>query len=248
MLNERQNTILKILGKDNQTSVKMLSEKLNVSSVTIRQDLNDLEAEGLLKRVHGGAVLKDADDLANRLGMNYERKLRIARKVSTYVNEGETILIESGSVNALLARELLKIKRVTIITTNVYIARQFRKNEQANIIILGGIYQHDSETLVGKMTKTCIDQINIDKAFIGIDGYSTDAGFTLRDLFRAEISSYIIQKAKDLFVLSDSSKFGRTELTNICYPADIQHIATDGDLSTKFQIELKKAGVDLILA
>ena len=248
MLNARQNKILNILGKNDKTSVNALSQMLKVSSVTIRQDLNFLEAEGLLKRVHGGAVLKDADDLANRLGVNYERKLRIAKKLSSYVGEGETILIESGSVNVLLARELLKIKKVTIITTNVYIARQFRKNEQANIIILGGIYQHDSETLVGKITKTCIDQINIDKAFIGIDGYTTETGFMLRDLFRAEISSYIIQKAKDVFIVSDSSKFGNTELTNICYPSDIQYIATDDKLPVPFQKEFKKAGVDLILA
>lgn len=248
MLNDRQNRILEILGKNDKTSVNTLSEILSVSSVTIRQDLNFLEGEGLLKRVHGGAVLKDADDLSNRLGVNYERKLKVARKVSSYVNEGETILIESGSVNALLARELLKVKKVTIITTNVYIARQFRKNEQANILILGGIYQHDSESLVGKITKACIDQINIDKAFIGIDGYTADSGFTLRDLFRAEISSHIIQKAKDVFVVSDSSKFGKTELTNVCFPIDIQHVATNDDLSSRFQNELIKAGIDLILA
>ena len=248
MLNVRQNNILRILGTDNQTSVSELSEKLNVSSVTIRHDLNQLEGEGLLKRVHGGAVLRDGDDLANRLGVNYERKLRIAKKVSSVVNEGETILIESGSVNVLLARELLKVKTVTIITTNVYIARQFRKNEQANIIILGGIYQHDSETMVGKITKTCIDQINIDKAFIGIDGYTAEKGFMLRDLLRAEISSYIIQKAKDVFIISDASKFGKMALTNICHPSDIQHIATNDDLNTEFQSEFRKEGVELILA
>jgi DeoR/GlpR family transcriptional regulator of sugar metabolism len=248
MLNERQNKILRILGKNDQASVIDLSKQLKVSSVTIRQDLNFLEDEGLLKRIHGGAVLKDADDLQNRLGENYEKKLRIAKKLACFVDEGETILIESGSVNVLFARELLKIKKVTIITTNVYIARQFRKNEQANIIILGGIYQHDSETMVGKITKTCIDQINIDKAFIGIDGYTQEAGFTSRDLFRAEISTYIIEKAKDVFIVSDSSKFGKTELTNVCYPSQIQHIATNNDLDTQFQNEFNRSGIDLILA
>ena len=248
MLNERQNRILAILGKDYQTSVNTLSELLGVSSVTIRQDLNHLEAEGLLKRVHGGAVLKDGDDLDNRLGKNYEKKLRIAKKVASLVHEGETILIESGSANVLLARELVKIKKVTIMTTNLYIARQFRKNDQANIVILGGIYQHDSETLVGKITKTCIDQVNIDKAFIGIDGYTREDGFTLRDMFRAEISSHIIQKAKDLFVVSDSSKFGCTGLTSICSLKDIQHVATDGDLEQGYRKELLEAGIDLILA
>ena len=148
MLNERQNRILEILGRDNRTSVNALSDRLEVSSVTIRQDLNQLEAEGLLKRVHGGAVLKDGDNLDSRLARNYQKKQRIAKKTAAMVSEGETILIESGSANVLLARELVKIRKVTIMTTNVYIARQFRKNPQADIVILGGIYQHDSETLV----------------------------------------------------------------------------------------------------
>lgn len=248
MLNERQNRILEILGKDNKTSVNTLSELLGVSSVTIRQDLNYLEAEGLLKRVHGGAVLKDGDDLDNRLGKNYEKKLRIAKKTASMVHEGESILIESGSANALLARELVKIRKVTIMTTNLYIARQFRKNEQAKIVILGGIYQHDSEALVGKITKACIDQVNIDKAFIGIDGYTRENGFTLRDMYRAEISSHIIQKASDLFVVTDSSKFGCMGLTSICSLKDIQHVATDSELDQEYRNELVQAGIDLILA
>jgi len=246
MLNERQNKILLLLSENDQTSVNELAEKMEVSSVTIRQDLNFLEAQGLLKRVHGGAVLKDADDLSNRLAFNYEKKLRIAKAAARMVREGETILIESGSANALLARELVN-RKVTIITTNVYIARQFRKNEQANIILLGGIYQHESESLVGKITRLCIDQVNFSKAFIGIDGYTTATGFTLRDLYRAEVSSHIIQKASDVFIVSDSSKFGKTELTNICYPGDVQHIVTNDDLDNAFKEEFIKAGIDLVL-
>jgi DeoR/GlpR family transcriptional regulator of sugar metabolism len=248
MLNERQSRILEILGLNNRTSVNDLAQKLDVSSVTIRQDLNHLEAQGLLKRVHGAAVLKDGDDLDNRLARNYDKKLRIAKKLASLVNEGESILIESGSANVLFARELVKSKQVTIMTTNVYIARQFRKDPLANIVILGGVYQHDSETLVGKITRMCIDQINFSKAFIGIDGYTSEDGFTLRDMFRAEISSHIIQKARDVYVVSDSSKFGLRGLTNICQLNDIQHIATNDDLDQSFQDEFAHAGVDLILA
>jgi DeoR/GlpR family transcriptional regulator of sugar metabolism len=248
MLNERQTKILSLLSRDELTSVNDLAKKLNVSAVTIRQDLNFLESDGLLKRIHGGAVLEDADDLTNRLGFNYEKKLRIAKKAASLVNEGETILIESGSTNVLLARELIKKKNVTLITTNVFIARQFKKNESVNIILLGGMYQPGSESLVGKITKVCLDQINFDKAFLGIDGYTTKTGFTLRDLFRAEISSYIIKKSCDAIIVSDSSKFGKTELTNICYPADIKHIATDTDLDQTYIDEFKKSGIDLILA
>jgi len=248
MLNERQSKILKLLSRSDLTTVNDLSTSLKVSTVTIRQDLNFLESEGLVKRIHGGAVLEDADDLSNRLGFNYDKKLRIAHKAASLVNEGETILIESGSTNAMLARELVKMRNVTLITSNVFIARQFRKNEQTNIILLGGIYQQASESLVGKITKVCLDQINFDKAFIGIDGYTTETGFTLKDLFRAEISSYIIKKSGNVTIVSDSSKFGNTELTNICYLSDIEHIVTDSELDEKYKDEFIQGGIDLILA
>jgi len=247
MLNDRQKKILKLFDSDSQASVKKLAEELGVSTVTIRQDLNFLESEGLLKRVHGGAVMKDADDIESRLGVNYEKKLRIARKVATFIKGGDTILIESGSTNALLARELAD-KDVTIITTNVYIARQFRKGGQARVILAGGVYQQGSESLVGKITKEFTDRINFDKAFIGVDGYTSAAGFTSRDLFRAEVSGHIISRCGDVFIVTDSSKFGKTELTNICYLRDIQHIATDDDLDSEYAAEFKKAGIDLILA
>jgi DeoR/GlpR family transcriptional regulator of sugar metabolism len=248
MLNDRQVNILKLLEENNQTSVNELSIRLGVSSATIRQDLRFLEIEGLIKRVHGGAVLEDAEDLSNRLGVNYDKKLRIARKAAGLVNDGETILIESGSTNALLARELVKKKNITIITTNVFIARQLRKSKQSDIIILGGLYQQGSESLVGKITRVSLDQINFDKAFIGIDGYTTEAGFTIRDLFRAEISSYIIRKASDAIIISDSSKFGKKELTNICYLSDINRITTDNELNVTYQDEFRKAGIDLIMS
>ena len=246
MLNDRQVNILKLLEENNQTSVNELSARLGVSSATIRQDLSFLESEGLIKRVHGGAVLEDAEDLSNRLGVNYDKKLRIARMAARLVNDGETILIESGSTNALLARELVKKKNITLITTNVYIARQLRKSKQSDIIILGGLYQPGSESLVGKITRASLDQINFDKAFIGIDGYTAEAGFTLRDLFRAEISSYIIKKASDAIIISDSTKFGKKELTNVCYLSDIKRIATDSELNASYQDEFRKAGIDLI--
>jgi len=247
MLNERQKKILKLLDSDSRASVKKLAEELGVSTVTIRQDLTFLESEGLLRRVHGGAEMKDADNIESRLGVNYEKKLRIARKVASLINDGDTILIESGSTNALLAREIAN-KNVTIITTNVYIARQFRKGMQARVILPGGVYQHGSESLVGKITKESIDKINFDKAFIGVDGYTPDTGFTSRDLFRAEVSSHIISKSGDVFIVTDSSKFGKAQLTNICYSLDIHHIATDSDLDSQYVEEFQKAGIDLILA
>lgn len=193
-------------------------------------------------------MLEDADDLSNRLGVNYEKKLRIARRAAETVKDGETILIESGSANVLLARELAKRKGLTIVTTNVFIARQFRNGSTSGVILAGGLYQPASESIVGNLAKLCIDQLNADKAFIGIDGYTTETGFTLRDMFRAEISSHIIRRTRDVMIVSDSSKFGKTGLTRICDLSVIKHIATDTDLPAVFAKEFTKAGIELLLA
>jgi len=244
-MNDRQKKIIKILAESANASVSMLSGRLKVSGVTIRHDLNFLENEGLLKRVHGGAVLRDADDIEIRLSINFDIKQKIARKAAELVNAGETILVESGSINALLARELVQIKDITLITPNVYIARQFRNNKNVNIILLGGLYQPVSESMVGKLTKLGIDQLHFSKAFIGIDGFTAESGFTSRDILRSEIAGHIVEKCKDTYVLTDSSKFGKLELTTICPPDRIHHIVTDAalpeyyrDILVGYQVEV----------
>ncbi len=246
-MNERQKNIIKILADEANASVNMLAQKFKVSGVTIRQDLNLLESEGLLKRVHGGAVLRDADDLEIRLGLNFDIKQKIAGKAAGLVSPGETVLVESGSINALLARELAQKEDITLITSNVYIARQFRNNKNFNILLLGGIYQPVSESMVGKLAKTGIDQLHFSKAFIGIDGFTPETGFTSRDILRSEISGHIINKCRDNYVVTDSSKFGKLELTTICHTDQVQHVITDASLPDFYHDFLQDHQVEVMI-
>ncbi|MGO9410355.1 MAG: DeoR family transcriptional regulator [Spirochaetia bacterium] len=246
-MNKRQRRIIDSLNGNAMTSVRDLAHQLRVSAVTIRQDLTLLEDEGFLKRVHGGAVLESADDISKRLVVNYEKKQRIALAAASYVKEGESILIESGSTNAILVKELGKRQGVTIITTNVFIARQLKKVEHASIILLGGLYQHESESLVGKLAKVCLDNVNFTKAFIGVDGFSRDAGFTSTDMMRAEISSYIVEKGAEVFVVTDSSKFGKVHLTNLFHPRDVRYLITDDGIPPADKAFLEENGVRVII-
>ncbi len=246
-MNTRHAEILKLLGHGEVVSVKELTAKLDVSSVTIRQDLNVLENEGLLTRVHGGAQINDSDNIAHRLGIHFEEKLRIARKAVQFINEGDTILVESGSLNALLARELSVFHDLTVITTNLYIARQMQKLDHIKVVIPGGMYQHESESVVGNLVKMGIDHINFRKAFIGIDGFTPETGFTSRDMFRAEISNYIVSKAPETFVLTDSSKFGHVELSRICDAKDIRFVLTDMALESDYITYFKTLKTELVM-
>ncbi|GAG23846.1 unnamed protein product, partial [marine sediment metagenome] len=221
---------------------------MGVSAVTIRQDLNHLEAEGFLKRVHGGAIFKSTDDISNRLGINYEKKLRIALKAAAFVHEGDTILIESGSANAILARELSKKDGINIVTSNVFIARELKKSKHTKVILLGGLYQHESESLVGKLTKLGMENINFSKSFIGVDGFTIESGFTSTDMMRAEIALSIVKKSKEVFIITDSSKFGRIELTNLFDVNDINYVITDDGIPEKDKLFLEKNGAKVIIA
>lgn len=247
-MNERQSKILEILANGERASVNVLSKELSVSPVTIRQDLGYLEQEGLLKRVHGGAVLGGSDDIMSRLGINYEKKILVARTAANLVKDGETIIIEAGSVNALFAKELLNHSNLTVLTTNLYIAREMRKGKHIQVIVLGGIYQHQSESLVGQVTKSFIEQINFGKAFIGIDGFSPEAGFTCKDMMRAEIAAKIIERSRATYVLTDSSKFGRSELQTICRTEEVDFVITDAGIPEESRRFLVERGVQVIVA
>ncbi len=246
-MNKRQRRIIDCLNTIGKTSVQELARQLDVSAVTVRQDLTLLEDEGFLKRVHGGAVLENADDISKRLVINYEKKLRIAHKAASFVGDHDSIMIESGSTNAILVKELGAREALTIITTNVFIARQLRKSTHPTIVLLGGLYQHESESLVGKLAKLCLENVNFTKAFIGVDGFTPESGFTSADMMRAELSSMIAAKGTEVFVLTDSSKFGRVHLTNLFHPSEVHYVITDDGIPEKDKRFLEEHGVRVIV-
>ncbi|MCP4405492.1 MAG: DeoR/GlpR transcriptional regulator [bacterium] len=246
-MNERHKNILNLLLEEKEISVNELSERLEVSGVTIRQDLNQLEGQGFIKRVHGGALLNETDDISTRLVFNYKHKIRIAQKAASMVGEGETVLIEAGSTNTLLARELSTKKGMTIVTPNVFITRELKDYTDIPVILLGGLYQHQSESLVGQLTKLCIDRVNFHKSFIGVDGFTIEAGFTGKDMMRAEIIAYIAQKSPQLFVVTDSSKFGKMELTRYFGAEDVDYVITDDGIPEKEKTFLENAGAKVVI-
>jgi len=245
-MTKRLDRILKILSQQHKVTVIELAEDLHVSPATIRQDLTVLEQEGLLVRNHGGAELRETDDLAHRMAINYEGKLKIARKAVELVDEGDTIFVESGSTNALFVKELTATKRVTIITSNAFIARKVDPVRGGSVILIGGVFQRESESIVGNMAKSNIDQVNFNRAFLGVDGFTMETGFTGRDMMRADIVSYVVSKAREVFILTDSTKFGQIHLSRCCRLEDVTRIITDNNLSEQYRSAF--AGkVDLIL-
>ncbi|MDF2152838.1 DNA-binding transcriptional regulator YciT [Vibrio sp. CAU 1672] len=245
-MNPRQNEILQIVNDRKRVQVTELAEMIGVSGVTIRQDLNFLEKEGYLKRVHGAAMALQSDDIDSRLEVRFDIKQALANKAADLVAPNETVLIEGGSANALLARTLAERGDVTIITPSAYIAHLIR-NTSANIILLGGVYQHQGESLVGPLTKLCIENIHFSTAFLGVDGFHQDTGFTSRDMMRAEIASAILAKQRRNIVLTDSSKFDQIFPSTIGRTEQISVLLTDNKASEGDLAFLRNCGVEVIL-
>ena len=135
----------------------MLATKLGVSQVTVRKDLDNLESRGIIKREHGFALLCSSNDINGRIAYHYEEKRKIALKAAELIEDGDTIMIESGSCCALLADALTQLhKDVTIITNSAFIAEYIRGKSNFQIVLLGGIYQQDAQVMVGPMIQECV--------------------------------------------------------------------------------------------
>lgn len=250
-MKDRRRKIVSLLSANGKMAVNGLAESLGVSTVTVRQDLTALEGEGLVRRVHGGAELAYTDNLSGRLTVNYEKKLCVAQAAADLVRDGDTILIESGSANALLAREVAKKRRVTVVTPNAFIARQVwdgDNRDQGNVILLGGLYQWESESMVGSLARMCLEHIRFSVAFIGIDGISATDGVTNHDMMRAELSALIVRCSPRTVIACDSSKIGHADLVKFANPSDIALLITNGDASENEILSLRQTGlsVDLV--
>ncbi len=246
-MKQRSSLILSHLSAHGQATVRELADVAGVSKVTVRQDLTALERDGFLRRTHGGATLPDPENILQRMGIRYEQKLVIAKKAAELVRDGETILLESGSANAVLARELAG-RQVQLIVTNVYIAQQIRPGDRAKAVIVGGVYQPDSGSVVGSMAQQNIRSTFFTKAFLGMDGFTPETGFTNRDMERAAVASLIVQRCKECHILADSSKFGHTGMAHICNLDDLAGVITNSDIAGKFAKAIRKSKARLYTA
>lgn len=245
-MNKRQQSILKLLSEKNKISVNELTAALGVSGVTVRQDLGLLEEQGFLRRVHGGAEFRSGDDISQRLAINYEVKSAIAERAAREIAAGETIFIEAGSTNALLARRLTGYSRLTVVTNNVFITRVL-KDSRVEVILLGGLFQHQSECVVGPVARAGLKGLRFSKAFLGVDGISLIGEVTGNDIARAEISAEVVRRSQRTCVLTDAGKFGREALSRICALEDLATVITDPGIPPDIREGISKAGPELII-
>ncbi|WP_086348001.1 DeoR/GlpR family DNA-binding transcription regulator [Candidatus Enterococcus clewellii] len=243
----REEEIIAIVSQKKKIEVNELSELLNVSKVTIRKDLDKLESRGLLHRQHGYALLNNSDDINYRLAQNYDLKMKIAVEASKIVNDGDVIMIESGSTCALLAEELaFNRSDITIITNSCFIASYVRKADSVKVILIGGEYQKESQVNVGPLVKQVISEFFVDKLFVGIDGFDQKRGFTGSDITRCDTTRTLATAANQTIVLTDSSKFMQNGVISEFGFDEISKVFTDSGIPKETRSFLKQRNIEVV--
>jgi DeoR family transcriptional regulator of aga operon len=248
---ERRRAILEILNRDGRVLVLDLARRFETSQVTIRKDLEELHAHGLIHRTHGGALparegaLEDPT-LREKEKLHRKEKLRIAQTAAGMVQEGQVVILDSGTTTTAIAHSLRHFHNLTVVTNAVNIAAEL-SGTAVEVILTGGTLRKNSFSLVGPIAEETLHRLNADILFLGVDGFDVQYGLSTPNLLEAKVNRVMVEVAKRTVAVCDSSKFGRRSLSLIVPPSALHQVVTDrGVLKSDVRL-LKKAGIEVTL-
>ncbi|MCE5329203.1 DeoR/GlpR family DNA-binding transcription regulator [bacterium] len=252
---KRRIDIRNLILQEKTVSVEKIAKRFNISPITVRRDLEKLQERGLILKVHGGAIAKDnlmsEPVFKERINLYKEEKKRIAVEAAKRINDGDSIIIESGSTCQGLVRHLVNKNNLKIATAGISVAEELLEllniKNDFEISVCGGILRAGSSIYVGPHAVGFFKSINVDKSFIGTVAISVAKGLSTATQFDAELAKAIIDSAKEVILLADSSKFETESYINFMPLTEINEIITDNKLDMKIIEKIKKLGVKITL-
>jgi len=253
MANTRRKKILELLDMNGSVSLTELNKLFsNVSSMTLRRDLIQLENDGYVIRVLGGAVKSnqavthpgEESAYAIRASEQQEAKNKIAKKALSFLETGRSIYLDAGSTIMYLAK-LIPDEHFSLITSSINIAQLLLSKKYPSVVVLGGFANRNTLSMSGPLTAPLLDSINIDTAFISASGFSKDNHFTVSNIYEAELKTKVISKAKKVVILMDASKIGKSLSYTFAKLSDIHVFLTEDTLSEDIKSYIEEQGVSL---
>jgi DeoR family transcriptional regulator, aga operon transcriptional repressor len=251
---DRRMKIMQKLSASDQVFVKELSAEFGVSEVTIRNDLEQLENKKLLIRARGGAmnttpVVALDQHLGEKHKLNMPEKSRIGKEAANLIKDSDTVIIDSGTTTLEIVKNLKSsLNNITIITNALNIANQLVSSPHVNLIIPGGILRKNSLSLIGPLAEKSFKNFFVDKVFLGVDGFDTLNGISTPNIEEAYLNQIMIDVAREVIVVADSSKFLRKSLAFICKLDQINTVITDSGITDIDNKRLEDAGIKVIIA
>jgi DeoR family transcriptional regulator of aga operon len=248
---ERRRDIVDFVNQNGRALVRELAKKFGSSEITIRRDLETLHERGLVYRTHGGALPiragSESDrDLTQRELQHPREKLKIAEAAARMVNEGQSIVLDSGSTTTAIARALRDFQQLTVITNAINIAGELAGGT-VDVILTGGMLRKNSYSLVGPLAEESLRRLKADILFLGVDGFDTRSGVSTPNLLEAQLNRLMVSISTRVIPVCDSSKFGRSSLSSIVPISGIHGVITDRQISKNELRGLKKAGLEIVL-
>lgn len=249
---ERQNKIISMLKIKNKLLVNELCDTFSVSPATIRNDLNSLEKRGLLKRTHGGAISGGKAGFeptsVQKAEKNRSQKEIIAKAAAALVENGDTIALDSGTTAMRLAEQLSGKQGITIITTDIRIAKLLEDFSGVSVILAGGTLRKGFSCTTGSITNSVLKSLNVDKAFIAANAVNPRGQLCTPDIEQAEIKKNLIAMAAQTILICDSSKFGAYSFAKFGNLSDIDTVITDGEIDESVLKNLKNLNPNIEVA
>jgi DeoR family transcriptional regulator, fructose operon transcriptional repressor len=243
---ERYEAILNKLETNKTVKVSQLSKLLGVTEKTVRVDLETLEKRGLLKRIHGGAVLVVAEGrilpIKERQSSQTDFKAAISKEAMKLIKPNETILMDGGSTTSAIS-ELLGDFPVTVITNDIKIANILHDKENVQLVVLGGTRIHNSSSLIGDQATEALKRLRVNRLFFGTTGFSIENGLTVLNSLHADWKRKIINCADHVTLVADSTKFEKVALVQFASMTDVNELITDNKLADSAKESLENIGV-----
>ena len=251
LIDERRQHILGLLQHEGRVLVAELSKRLGISQITIRKDLDNLQAKGLIQRTHGGALpaqngaLFDPS-LKEKQKQHSHEKQRIAAAAARLVQEGQCIMLDSGTTTTAIAQALKRFSQLTVITNAVNIAAELT-GTNFEVILTGGTLRKNSFSLVGPLAEDVLEEMHADILFLGVDGFDVEHGVTTPNLLESRVNRAMVKAAKKVVAVCDSTKFARRSLSRIISPGAIHQVITDRNVSPKIVEALESQNIEVTL-
>jgi len=250
--NQRREKIVEMLREDGFAKVINLAKIFKVTEVTIRQDLEKLEKEGVLVREHGGAYLKNIEDKVRALSLinqdNLDKKEKIASKCIEYIESGDSIILDSGSTTTEIAKKLKGFKNLTVITNALNIAMMLGTEPGIDLIVTGGEFKPPTLSLTGQKAADFFQGIYVQKLFLATAGLSLKAGLTYPSINDIVVKKAVIDAAETTYLVADSTKIGKSSFASLGALSLVDYIITDSDINDRDKKVFEENDIEILLA
>ena len=258
MTQERKKRIQNIetlINRQVELSVKEIAKMLHVSDMTVRRDLDVLEEQGKIRRTHGGAVLLDPSSKVKETYIhgeqttkNMREKNLIGIKAASLVQPNDTIFLDSGTTTPFIAKHLNAELPLTVLCYTLANALEFYPRKNANLILMGGFFHRDSNIFHSVENQALINKTRADRAFIATAGIDSKLGLTTYFYYEADIKREMIRSARQIILVTDSTKFGKISITHFAGLDQVDMVITDQGISEEYREILSNRGIALIIA